>query len=58
MIIHYFGFYIVFSTQLQQGIMEEVIQSYTAVVGKGQVPYLPHHSLICKDKETTKVRIV
>ena len=58
MIIHYFGFYSVFHTQLQQGIMEEVIQSDRAVAGNGPVPYLPHHTLICKDKETTKVRIV
>ena len=45
----------IIQSQLQQGIVEEFAQ--TDVVA-GQVHYLPHHAVVRKDKETTKVRIV
>ncbi|XP_067030907.1 uncharacterized protein [Acropora muricata] len=42
--------------QLKQGIIEAVDQGTTDSVGK--VHYIPHHEVICVDKETTKVRVV
>ena len=46
---------VIIQTQLQQGIVE-ISQPDRAVAG--QVHYLPHHTIVCRDKETTKVRIV
>ena len=40
-------------TQLQSGIVEEVKDG-----DAGPVHYLPHHAVVCQDKDTTKVRIV
>ena len=42
--------------QLQQGIVEEVLQPDEGM--EGRVHYLPHHAIVRKDKETTRVRIV
>ena len=42
--------------QLQQGIVEEVCQPDEGIPGR--VHYLPHHAVVRKDKETTKVRVV
>ena len=45
--------------QEQTGIVERVPEEETASnVDKGQVYYSPHHAVIRKDRETTKVRIV
>ena len=41
--------------QLSKGMVERVSHS-TNILGK--VHYLPHHAVICRDKETTKVRVV
>ena len=41
--------------QLGKGILEEVADSEVA---PDQIHYLPHHAVICHDKETTKVRVV
>ena len=46
----------IIQSQLQQGIVEEVSQPSDGE--SGQVHYLPHHAVVRKDKETTKVRIV
>ena len=42
--------------QEERGIIERVEPHQEALVGK--VTYLPHHPVVRKDKETTKVRIV
>ncbi|KAK2548025.1 hypothetical protein P5673_031844 [Acropora cervicornis] len=42
--------------QLKQGIIKDVDQGTTDSVGK--VHYIPHHEVICVDKETTKLRVV
>ena len=42
--------------QLQQGIVEEVCQPDGGIPGR--VHYLPHHAVVRKDKDTTKVRVV
>ena len=42
--------------QLKQGFIEAVDQGTTDSVGK--VHYIPHHEVICVDKETTKLRVV
>ena len=44
----------VIQNQLQQGIVEEVIDDHT----DAKAHYLPHHAVIRKDKQTTKLRIV
>jgi len=45
--------------QEQAGIVERVPEEETTSnVDKGQVYYSPHHAVIKKDSETTKVRIV
>ena len=46
----------VIKTQLQQGIVEP-IENATEVNISG-VHYLPHHAVVRRDKQTTKVRIV
>ena len=46
----------IIKSQQQQGIVEEVDQASSGV--SGRVHYLPHHAVVRKDKETTKVRIV
>jgi hypothetical protein len=41
--------------QIERGIIQPVeIQANTAV---GKVHYLPHHAVVCQDKETTKLRM-
>ena len=40
---------------MQLGIVEEVLASEDAI---GGVHYLPHHPVICHDKQTTKVCVV
>lgn len=42
-------------TQLQDGIIELVKEAAPCA---GVVHYLPHHGVICRDKDTTKVRVV
>ena len=42
--------------QLDRGIIEVVTNPNDAATS--QVHYLPHHPVICQDKQTTKVRIV
>ena len=42
--------------QIEKGIVEEVHQPTSGEAGK--VHYLPHHAVIRRDKETTKLRIV
>ena len=42
--------------QIKQGIVQPVEPQQTTVAGK--VHYLPHHAVIRRDKETTKLRIV
>lgn len=46
----------IIKTQLQQGIVEKVPKADGGE--RAQVHYLPHHAVIRRDKETTKVRIV
>ena len=46
----------IIKTQLQHGIVEEVDQPDKSVTGR--IHYLPHHAVVRKDKETTKVRVV
>ena len=41
--------------QLQKGIVEIVENLHTV---PGRVHYLPHHAVIRRDKETSKVRVV
>ena len=41
--------------QLANGIVESVP---AAEETKGQVHYLPHHGVVCRDKATTKLRVV
>ena len=43
--------------QLQQGIIEKVVDELPKKDGS-TVHYLLHHVVICKDKPTTKLRIV
>ena len=47
---------LVIKEQLDRGIVEEVSESGLGEVG--EVHYLPHHPVIRKDKQTTKVRVV
>ncbi len=42
--------------QLELGIIQRVGESDIGVVG--QVHYLPHHAVVKRDKETTKVRVL
>ena len=42
--------------QLKKGIVEMVPDSNAKV--EGEVHYLPHHAVIRRDKETTKLRVV
>ena len=42
--------------QIKNGVVEEVSEPETGEVGR--VHYLPHHAVIRRDKETTKLRIV
>ena len=44
--------------QLDKGIIEKVESSKTSHRGPGKTHYLPHHLVICIDKETTKLRVV
>ena len=46
----------IIKNQLQQGIVEVVGTCDKTVAGR--VHYLPHHAVVRKDKETTKVRVV
>ena len=50
-------YHAVIQDQLRQGIIEEVTEDPRANVN-GKVHYLPHHAIIRKDKQTTKLRIV
>ena len=45
----------IFRNYLNEGIIEKV--NYESAI-PGCVHYLPHHAVICNDKETTKVRVV
>ena len=42
--------------QIKNGVVEEASEPETGEVGR--VHYLPHHAVIRRDKETTKLRIV
>ena len=44
-----------FQKQLQQGIIERVPKEEE---GSDSCYFLPHHGVICEDKETTKLRVV
>ena len=46
----------IIKTQLQKGIIEEVDSKNIGIIG--QTHYLPHHAVVKKDRETTKVRVV
>ena len=46
----------VIKDQLQKGIVERVNESEACEIGK--VHYLPHHAVIRRDKETTRLRVV
>ena len=46
----------VIEDQLSQGIIEEVVEPSRSIVG--EVHYLPHHEVVRKDKETSKLRVV
>ena len=46
----------IIKAQLQQGIVEKVEKPESGA--STQVHYLPHHAIVRRDKETTKVRIV
>ena len=46
----------VISEQVQRGILERVSEDAHGELG--DVHYLPHHPVIRKDKDTTKVRVV
>ncbi len=46
----------VIKDQLQKGIVERVEEAEPGEVGK--VHYLPHHAVIRRDKETTRLRVV
>jgi hypothetical protein len=46
----------VINDQLQKGIVERVNESEACEIGK--VHYLPHHAVIRRDKETTRLRVV
>ena len=46
----------VIKDQLQKGIVERVDETEPGEVGK--VHYLPHHAVIRRDKETTRLRVV
>ena len=50
-------YHTVIQDQLWQGITEEVTEDPRANVD-GKVHYLPHHAIIQKDKQTTKLQIV
>ena len=41
-----------------KGIIEKVESSKTSHPGPGKTNYLPHHPVISRDKETTKLRVV
>ena len=46
----------VIKDQMQRGIVEDIPQMNHASLGK--VHYLPHHAVLRRDKETTKLRVV
>lgn len=46
----------ILETQLEEGIIEPV--PATEVSSQEEVHYLPHHGVVRRDKETTKLRIV
>ena len=46
----------VIKEQLEKGIVEQVPSNECDVIG--EVHYLPHHPVVRKDRETTKVRVV
>ena len=48
----------VIQDQLDKGIIEKVESSETSHLGPGKTHYLPHHPVIRRDKETTKLRVV
>ena len=48
----------VIQDQLDKGIIEKVESSKTSHPGPGKTHYLPHHPVIQRDKETTKLRVV
>ena len=48
----------VIQDQLDKGIIEKVENSEKPHPGPGKTHYLPHHPVIRRDKETTKLRVV
>jgi len=50
-------YHAVIQEQLRKGIVEQVVEDTPANMD-GRVHYLPHHAVIRKDKQTTKLRIV
>jgi len=49
-------YHVVIPEQLKAGVVERVEEAVAGEVG--EVHYLPHHPVVCQDRQTTKVRVV